>query len=137
MEKVTLLNSTGTRPVEAIKPLVASVDSSKLAELHGKKSEVEAARPKIVDLKLDNAQQISQYKETKATLDQVISDLHARLADGGRGLSFSVDEQAGRFVLQVKKSETGEVIRQIPSEVVVRMAHSIEELKGILFNEAT
>jgi len=27
------------------------------------------------------------------------------------------------------------VVRQIPSEEVVKLAHSIEDLKGLLFNE--
>jgi len=29
---------------------------------------------------------------------------------------------------------SGEVIRQIPTEVVVRVAHNIEKLKGLLFD---
>jgi flagellar protein FlaG len=65
----------------------------------------------------------------------VVQDLRARLEDGGRGLSFSVDEQLGRFVLLVKKNDTGEVIRQIPSDVVLRVAHNFEQLKGLLFNK--
>jgi len=30
--------------------------------------------------------------------------------------------------------ETGEVVRQIPNEVVIRVANSIEDLKGVLFD---
>jgi uncharacterized FlaG/YvyC family protein len=38
-------------------------------------------------------------------------------------------------VVYVKNAETGEVVRQIPNEVVVRLAHSIESFKGILHND--
>ena len=98
---------------------------------------VAVPKSKLVDLKLDNQEQIHQYSQTKAKLERVMTDLQKSLADGGRGLSFSVDEQSGRYLLLVKKSETGEVIRQIPSEVVMRVAHNFDQLKGLLFNEMT
>jgi len=34
----------------------------------------------------------------------------------------------------VKKQDTGEVIRQIPNEVVIKVAHSLDKLKGLFFN---
>jgi uncharacterized FlaG/YvyC family protein len=37
----------------------------------------------------------------------------------------------------VSNSITGEVVRQIPNEVVLRIAHSIEEFKGVLHDQAT
>jgi len=38
-------------------------------------------------------------------------------------------------VITVKNSHTGEVIRQIPDEAVMRVAHSLHDLKGLLLNE--
>jgi uncharacterized FlaG/YvyC family protein len=38
-------------------------------------------------------------------------------------------------VILVKNQDSGEVIRQIPNEVVIKVAHSIEDLKGILHND--
>ena len=92
-------------------------------------------KPKLVDINLNNDQQINDFKKHQQALESVVQDLRNRLEDGGRGLSFSVDEQLGRFVLLVKKNDTGEVIRQIPSDVVLRVAHNFEQLKGILFNK--
>jgi uncharacterized FlaG/YvyC family protein len=34
----------------------------------------------------------------------------------------------------VLDTRSGEVIRQLPSEEVVRVAHNIEKLKGLLFD---
>jgi len=34
----------------------------------------------------------------------------------------------------VTSAQTGEVVRQIPSEVVIRIAHNIEKVKGMFFN---
>jgi flagellar protein FlaG len=39
-------------------------------------------------------------------------------------------------VITVTDKDTGEVIRQIPTEVVVRVAHSIEKMKGLLFDQS-
>lgn len=73
-------------------------------------------------------------EEMKHNLQEAISRLNEMMRDGGRGLNFSVDEKLGRPIVLVKNDQTGEVIRQIPNEVVVRVAHSIEDLKGILHN---
>ena len=92
----------------------------------------EVARPKIVpierpDIKVDT-------EGDKKRLDQAISRMNERMQDGGRGLAFRVDPSLNRPVVTVTNQETGEVIRQIPNEVVIRMAHSIDETKGNLLN---
>ena len=71
----------------------------------------------------------------KQNLQEAISRLNDMVRDGGRGLSFAMDDKLGRPVVYVKNAETGEVVRQIPNEVVVRLAHSIESFKGILHND--
>jgi uncharacterized FlaG/YvyC family protein len=35
----------------------------------------------------------------------------------------------------VRKEDTGEVIRQIPNPEVLKVAHSIDALKGLLMNK--
>jgi flagellar protein FlaG len=40
-----------------------------------------------------------------------------------------------RPIVTVVNSQTGEVVRQIPNEVVVRVAHHLDNLKGMLLNE--
>lgn len=45
----------------------------------------------------------------------------------GRSLAIAVDERSGDFVVKVQNSATDEVVRQIPSEEVLRIAAAIEE----------
>jgi uncharacterized FlaG/YvyC family protein len=47
-----------------------------------------------------------------------------------------MDVKLGRPIVFVKNMANGDVVRQIPSEVVVRVAHGIEDFKGLLHNEA-
>jgi flagellar protein FlaG len=70
-------------------------------------------------------------------LKEAISKLNELMLSGGRGLNFTMDEKLGRPIVYVKNSQTGEIVRQIPNEVVVHIAHNIEDLKGILHNTAS
>lgn len=73
----------------------------------------------------------------RQNLDEAISKLNDMMVSGGRGLNFFMDERLGRPIIYVKNSQTGEVVRQIPNEVVVRIAHGIEDLKGLLHNKSS
>jgi len=42
-----------------------------------------------------------------------------------------------RPVITVRNTNTGEVVRQIPTEEVIRVAHRMDALKGILFNKSS
>jgi flagellar protein FlaG len=46
-----------------------------------------------------------------------------------------MDDVLNTPVVTVKSTKTGEVIRQIPSEAVIRVAHTFEQLKGLLVDE--
>jgi flagellar protein FlaG len=72
----------------------------------------------------------------RKNLEEAITRINEMVKDGGRGLNFSLDERLGRPIVMVRNLKSGEVIRQIPTEVVVRVAHSIEDLKGMLHNKA-
>jgi len=76
-------------------------------------------------------------EQMRANLTEAITRLNEIMRDGGRGLNFAVDHVLGAPIVLVRNSDTGEVIRQIPNEVVVRVAHSIEALKGMLHNQTT
>jgi flagellar protein FlaG len=66
-------------------------------------------------------------------LKVAIEQINNVLKDGGRGLSFVLDPAVDQPIVKVMREDTGEVIRQYPNEAVVRVAHSIEKLKGVLF----
>jgi len=53
---------------------------------------------------------------------------HARSV--GRSLQFRVDESSGRVVVSVRDHETGELIRQIPSESVLKLARELGQAES-------
>ena len=86
--------------------------------------------PKPNDIKFDAAQ-------AHENLQEAISMLNKQMAASKQALGFSYDNAIKHPVITVKNTTTGDVVRQIPSEDVLRMAHHIDELKGILFNKAS
>jgi flagellar protein FlaG len=83
--------------------------------------------PKPVAIKFDAS-------EIRQNLQDAVTMLNQQISSTKRGLGFQIDEAVGGPVVTVRSSETGEVIRQIPNEVVVRLAHNIEKVKGLLLN---
>jgi len=74
-------------------------------------------------------------RETRRQLEEAIQQLNDQAKRNGRDLNFRVDEAIDRTVITVRSKHTGEVVRQIPSETVLKVAHSIEDMKGLLLNE--
>ena len=64
-----------------------------------------------------------------------IDKLNNQAAKTARSLNFSIDEKLNRQIITVSNKVTGEVVRQIPTEVVLKVAHSIEDIKGLLLDE--
>jgi len=83
--------------------------------------------PKPVAIKFDAS-------EVRQNLQEAVSLLNQQMASSKRGLGFQIDEAVGGPVVTVRSADTGEVVRQIPNEAVVRIAHNIEKVKGLLLN---
>ena len=68
-------------------------------------------------------------------LQEVAEQLSKQMSNRKLDLSFSVDRRASQVVVVVKHPSTGEVLKQIPGEAALRIAHSISDLKGILYDK--
>jgi flagellar protein FlaG len=102
-------------------------------------TEPEQAESAVAKVKLQAPEKVDlgfSAKEMRENIQEAIDRLNQQLKANGRDLSFQMDEEIDRTIITVRNIETGEVVRQIPSEEIVRMAHSIEEGKGLLFNES-
>ena len=82
---------------------------------------------KQVQLQINPAQE-------RENLKQAVNMLNQQVQQTNRGLGFRMDEVLNAPVVTVTSAQTGEVVRQIPNEVVIRVAHNIEKVKGMLFN---
>ena len=72
--------------------------------------------------------------EMRANLEAAIEKLNEQVERNGRGLNFAIDEKLNRPIITVRSTATGEVVRTIPNEVVIKVAHNIEDIKGLLMD---
>ena len=66
---------------------------------------------------------------------ELVAEIKQFLEDFKIGLNFQIHEKTGDLVVQVFNQESGEVIRQIPPEDLVKLHEKLVELRGVLFEE--
>lgn len=91
----------------------------------------------ILDVNVETFDGLPTAKQVQEALDIVNK---AALIEQ-RSLSFSVDELSGRSIVTIKDKSTEQVIRQIPSEELIKVSRDIRRLQeemgsslGILIN---
>jgi flagellar protein FlaG len=75
-------------------------------------------------------------------IETAISQLDKFVQTNNRQLNFSVDEGSNKQVVKVTDAESGKVIRQIPSEEILKLSERLQDLQtdvgttvGLLFNK--
>ena len=68
-------------------------------------------------------------------LEKAVTDIQEFVQAAQRNLDFSIDDSTGRVVVKVIATETGLVIRQIPSEAALKLAQSLSDASNLLFND--
>ncbi|MFJ3076656.1 flagellar protein FlaG [Pseudomonas sp. NPDC087029] len=63
-----------------------------------------------------------------------VAEIEKFLKASQRNLEFSTDEESGKIVVKVIATDSGELIRQLPSEEALRIAHSLSDVKSVLFD---
>jgi flagellar protein FlaG len=76
-----------------------------------------------------------QISENAAAIHKSMEALNAAVKKVPTALHFSRDDSSRRFVVQVTDTNTGEVIRKLPGDAVLRMSQQLDSLKGVLFDE--
>ncbi len=99
-----------------------------LAELARTDSRVDA-----MDLPTPDLSSVSLSRESAQALVKQISQ---QLEDSGRSLALSVDEVAGDIVTRVLNPNTGELVRSIPSEEMLRISRNLMSIEGLLVNQS-
>ena len=84
--------------------------------------------PKSPEIKFDQ-------NKVRENLSAAIGMLNKQMEASKRGLGFSYDESKQTAVVKVTDAASGEVVRQIPTEQILKMAHQIDAYKGMLYNK--
>ena len=68
-------------------------------------------------------------------IEAVVRQLESFMKRVSRSLEFHVDNASGRMVCSVRDAQTGDLIRQIPNEEVLRLAELAHDETIVLVNE--
>lgn len=89
----------------------------------------------IASLEIKNSDVAQSSKPSKDAIAKAAEDIQNFVKDMGRNLNFSVDEVTGYNVVRVINPETNELIRQLPSEELLKIARNMKDLGSVLVNQ--
>ena len=81
------------------------------------------------------AQPRAKPKQEPVDIEAVARQLENFMKRVSRSLEFHVDNASGRMVCSVRDAQTGDLIRQIPNEEVLRLAELAHDETIVLVNE--
>ena len=77
----------------------------------------------------------SESNKTEELIERV-SQFNTELANSDVTLKIQVDRETGKNLIKVIDRKTGEVLREIPPEEVVRLEARIEKMIGLFFDRS-
>ncbi|RCU44583.1 MULTISPECIES: flagellar protein FlaG [Corallincola] len=80
----------------------------------------------------EQAQQLKQEQEIdRQRLEEMARNLQEFVQSFNKSLTFSVDDASGRDVISVKDKVSGDLLRQIPSEEMLKLAVRLSESNSL------
>jgi flagellar protein FlaG len=116
-----LLAQTNLKAAEPSLPISNTSDSEVVKKV---------ANTEIKNTNIDVNSQPSLEAVAKAA-----EQIQSFVKEMGRNLDFSVDATTGYNVVRVVNPETNEIIRQLPSEELLKIARSMETWNSVLVNQ--
>lgn len=89
----------------------------------------DSAAPAPQPVRADTGKQQHTAEPSHESLQQALAEFEQQPAAQSRSLSFVVNQDTGRTIVSVFDRETDELIRQIPSEEIVRIAKALQDLR--------
>lgn len=81
----------------------------------------------------------AEQPEKEKTIEQtkaIVDELNAYMDDLQTNLGFSINQELGnQVVVEIKNRQTDELVRQIPSEALLKIKEKMIELTGLFFDE--
>lgn len=96
-----------------------------------------AARPSV-ELELPKAavKPAAEQQPSPEQLKNVVDNINRALKQSNRNLEFSVDTDTNKQLVKLVDTETGDVIRQFPSEEALAISRAIDQFQqGVLLQQ--
>lgn len=135
------LQSTGNIPAQA----PASQPKTDIVPTHERSTETDVAVETSLGEPIDSlasaakSERESSLRSIEGVAEDIrdaIDTLNAALEKAPTRAIISRDEQLNRFIVKIADERSGEIVREIPSEAVLKFARNLQEIKGLLFDAA-
>ena len=93
---------------------------------------IEKVEPKQEPIKI-NTQPVGSAEEISKAIEQVQVMMDLR----NRSVSISQDSESGKEVIKVRNEQTGEVIRQMPTEEMLAFMRNLTKMLGAFFDKSS
>ena len=84
-------------------------------------------------VKLDEVE-LSETAREAVDLEKTMENLQEYAGWGNFNIDFTTDDQTGSLVIMVIDRDTGETLRQIPPEQILKLRSHIQEVLGMVFD---
>jgi len=128
----TLDNQSNNLPAKTLGTIQNSTAQSTQASIPLSDKDI-VSKVASVEIKLADLEKTS--RPTKEAIAKAAADIQNFVKDMGRNLAFSIDETTGYNVVRVVNPETNELIRQLPSEELLKIAKNMRDLGNVLVNQ--
>jgi flagellar protein FlaG len=115
--------------------LARNIASTNKISTNASQSRVKAPNSTLNKSSISNKTLAETLKTNEEKVRAAVKEINNELVKLQSELGFSVDKVANDVVVTVKRKESGEIVRQIPSETALKLAHNFEKLKGVLLDE--
>jgi flagellar protein FlaG len=126
-------------PISAYSGSTNSLINSGSGGLVSSGSVAQASDSEVIAQVVSTPMQGSNINEVVApvreSIEKIAADLQKFVQSMGRDLNFSVDETTGYHVVRVIDQSTGELIRQLPSDELLKLAREFEQLNNVLVSQ--
>ncbi|SUD77521.1 flagellar protein FlaG [Pseudomonas putida] len=92
-------------------------------------------RDAAVPAKVQETAGTDNQPHSREDLEKAVGEIRDFVQSSQRQLDFSIDDSTGRVVVKVIATQSGEVIRQLPSELALKLAQSLSEASSLLFDD--
>lgn len=87
----------------------------------------------LVVVEAATAKPLEDQTLARESLDSAVASISSFVQGVQRSLDFSVDDTSGEVIVKVTDRDSGEVIRQLPSEEALRLSEQLESLRSLMF----
>jgi flagellar protein FlaG len=95
----------------------------------------ESVNETALEAAADKKHALDSLESLADSIEEAIALLNRTLNKSPTKALIHKDEKLNRFVIRIADKSSGEVIREIPSEAILKFARNLEEMKGLLFDK--